>query len=69
VEKVIRPRAGTAMVEADPEKLLQVVMNLLDNAIKYSPPGGAVEIRIGPAGDARRWFTVRDHGPGLGAAV
>jgi signal transduction histidine kinase len=34
-------------VEADAERLRQVVANLLDNAIKYSPSGGRVDVRVG----------------------
>jgi signal transduction histidine kinase len=32
-------------VEADPDKLSQAVINLLSNALKYTPAGGAVEVR------------------------
>jgi two-component system sensor histidine kinase MprB len=41
-------------------RLERVVDNVLDNAIKWSPPGGIVEIRLV---DGR--LTVRDHGPGI----
>jgi two-component system sensor histidine kinase MprB len=34
--------------------------NLLDNAVKWSPPGGAVEVQV-----KHREVTVRDHGPGI----
>lgn len=39
------------------------VSNLLDNAAKFSPPGGPVEVRLG----ADLELTVRDHGPGIAA--
>ena len=38
------------------------MVNLLDNAVKFSPPGGAVEVRC-----ASGELTVRDHGPGIPA--
>jgi PAS domain S-box-containing protein len=51
-------------IEADPEQLRQVLENLIDNALKYGPPGGSVEIGVGRRG---RWacFWVRDEGPGI----
>src|SRR5262249_18358225 len=41
-------------------RLDRAVANLLDNAAKWSPPGGAVEVRL-RGGE----LTVRDHGPGI----
>jgi PAS domain S-box-containing protein len=51
-------------IEADPEQLRQVLENLVDNALKYGPDEGAVEIGVGRRG---RWacFWVRDEGPGI----
>jgi PAS domain S-box-containing protein len=49
---------------ADEDKLRQVLVNLLDNAIKYSPDGGEVRVELaGGAGRVR--LTVRDHGLGI----
>ncbi|WP_189277977.1 sensor histidine kinase [Kitasatospora griseola] len=47
-------------VHGDPAALERAVINLLDNAVKYSPPSGTVEVRL----RAGR-LTVRDHGPGI----
>jgi two-component system, OmpR family, sensor histidine kinase MprB len=44
-------------------RLERAVDNVLDNAIKWSPPGGAIDIRLS---DGR--LTVRDHGPGIAEA-
>jgi len=41
-------RAASAPVHGDRDEILQVVQNLVDNAIKYSPVGGTVEIVIRP---------------------
>ncbi|MFD8483882.1 sensor histidine kinase [Kitasatospora sp. NPDC059673] len=49
-------------VHGDPAALERAVINLLDNAVKYSPPSGTVEVRL----RAGR-LTVRDHGPGIPA--
>jgi two-component system sensor histidine kinase MprB len=50
------------IVTGVPARLERAVSNLIDNAIKYSPPGEQVEIRLG--GEE---LTVRDHGPGIAA--
>jgi two-component system, OmpR family, sensor histidine kinase MprB len=50
------------LVDADSERLARAVRNLLDNAVKWSPPGAAVEVSVG-AGEV----SVRDHGPGVDA--
>ncbi|MFC5722608.1 sensor histidine kinase [Streptomyces gamaensis] len=47
-------------VRAEPAALERAVVNLLDNAVKFSPPGGTVEVAM-KDGE----LTVRDHGPGI----
>lgn len=49
---------------ADPEKLEQVLNNLVSNAIKYSPEGTVVKVRLHRHGD-RLIMEVQDQGPGL----
>ncbi|WP_372408827.1 sensor histidine kinase [Streptomyces luteireticuli] len=49
-------------VRAEAPALERAIVNLLDNAVKFSPPGGEVEVRL-VAGE----LTVRDHGPGIPA--
>ncbi|MGB2874195.1 MAG: ATP-binding protein [Gaiellaceae bacterium] len=51
-------------VRGDAERLRQVLMNLIDNAIKYSPAGDEVEVRA-YAEDGHLRVDVRDHGPGI----
>jgi PAS domain S-box-containing protein len=51
-------------VAADPDKLRQILTNLIDNAIKYSPDGGRVEVEIGRSGGRVR-FRVTDQGLGI----
>jgi PAS domain S-box-containing protein len=51
-------------VEADPERLMQVVTNLLSNAAKFSPAGAAVTISASHEGEWVR-ISVTDRGPGI----
>src|SRR5579859_3460615 len=51
-------------LQADPDRLGQVISNLLDNAVKYSPSGGTIHISV-EDGDAGALVRVRDEGIGL----
>lgn len=51
-------------VFADRDKLKQIILNLLSNALKYSPEGGDVWISVRPE-ERRAVFRVRDNGPGI----
>ncbi len=55
---------GGGEVLADRERALEVLTNLLDNALRYSPAEGTVTIVVGPVGHAVR-VCVRDEGPGI----
>jgi signal transduction histidine kinase len=48
----------------DPLRIEQVLTNLLDNAIKYSPDGGQIHISLSREADNVR-LSVRDHGVGV----
>jgi signal transduction histidine kinase len=58
--------AAGVCVSADRNRMRQVVANLLDNAIKYTPPGGRVELETG-LDDGEAVLTVRDTGAGIPA--
>jgi signal transduction histidine kinase len=51
-------------VAADPDKLRQILVNLRENAIKYSPDGGRIEIAVSHRDSVVR-FSVRDEGIGI----
>jgi PAS domain S-box-containing protein len=51
-------------VHGDGERTRQVLLNLIDNAIKYSPSGGRIDVRLTTVGDRLR-FSVHDEGPGI----
>ena len=55
-------------IRGDASRLKQVVWNILGNAIKFTPPGGAVSIRT-DAGDGLVKVTIRDTGPGIPPAL
>ena len=48
----------------DHERILQVLANLLSNALKFTPEGGRISIRVEAAGEEVR-FSVTDEGPGV----
>lgn len=52
-------------VQADPVRFEQVLSNLLENAIKYSPDGGEIAISARQDGDDKIVIAVRDHGLGI----
>jgi K+-sensing histidine kinase KdpD len=55
---------GPVSAECDEEKVRQVLVNLVDNAIKYSPDGGEVEVALSRENGVVR-FEVRDRGLGI----
>ncbi|MFQ5749660.1 MAG: ATP-binding protein, partial [Planctomycetota bacterium] len=55
---------GEARLEGDGDRLRQVFSNLIDNAIKFSPEGGRIEVAIREEGDVALAL-VRDQGPGI----
>ncbi|HEY4237435.1 MAG TPA: GAF domain-containing protein [Gaiellaceae bacterium] len=64
IEVVVSKSRGLPQVAADPDKLRQILTNLIDNAIKYSPDGGCVAVEIGRSGGRVR-FRVADEGLGI----
>lgn len=57
-----------ARLVTDPDKLREVVMNLLHNAVEYNSPGGAVALSVGPS-NGSVVFEVRDTGIGMAPDV
>jgi CheY-like chemotaxis protein len=52
------------MIRADADRIVQVSINLLSNAAKFSPPGETVVVRVATVDDKAR-LSVRDRGPGV----
>ena len=56
-----RTELAECLVYGDPDALERAVTNLVDNAVKWSPPDGQVTVRVGADGT----LTVTDEGPGI----
>ncbi len=52
-------------IDGDPDRLVQVLTNLLSNAIRVSPRGGRVVVLVEPSTYGRVRLSVRDEGPGI----
>lgn len=64
----VRAQIVPVWIDADPTRLEQIINNLLDNAFKYTPDGGSVEVTVRAArGDAQ--LEVRDSGVGIEPAL
>ncbi|HVE54881.1 MAG TPA: ATP-binding protein [Ramlibacter sp.] len=61
------PGVEALSVRGDRIRLVQVLVNLLNNAIKYSPHGSRIDLQVDAAGDRVR-ISVRDEGVGIDAA-
>ena len=61
--------ADVPILWTDPDKLRQILLNLLDNAIAYTPSGGAISVSVTPDYALQLlWFSVCDSGVGISRA-
>jgi len=65
---VTLPIMEDAVVQGDSTRLRQLFLNLITNAIKYTPKGGQVEMTLSLRNNNEVGFTVRDTGVGIAAA-
>ncbi|OBH33107.1 two-component sensor histidine kinase, partial [Mycobacterium sp. E342] len=61
---ISRTGATELHLDADPTRIAQILSNLLDNARRYTPPGGAITVDVRGRTDAAE-VTVTDSGPGI----
>lgn len=59
-----RDAGHACRVDADRHQLARAVDNVLDNALRYTPAGGRIDVTCGVRG-ATAWFTITDTGPGI----
>jgi signal transduction histidine kinase len=60
--------SGVSRLRTDPVRLEQILLNLLSNAVRYSPDGAAITLSVAPEPEGVT-FRVVDHGPGIPADV
>jgi signal transduction histidine kinase len=60
--------ASSALVLADPQRLQQIVWNLLANAVKFTDQGGTIQVELGDAGPDMIAIRVHDDGAGIDPA-
>jgi signal transduction histidine kinase len=68
VDVIVRVSPPDLVAVADPARLRQVVVNLVDNAIRHSPTGGRVSVDASAAEPSGLRLEVSDTGPGIPAA-
>jgi signal transduction histidine kinase len=59
---------GPVLVSGDPVLLAQALSNLIDNALKYAPKNGVIEVAVRKREDGSAELSVSDNGPGISAA-
>jgi signal transduction histidine kinase len=58
--------------EVDPQQIREVLTNLLSNALRYTPRGGEIHVRLAeavPAGERTLTISIKDSGPGIDPSV
>jgi two-component system, OmpR family, sensor histidine kinase BaeS len=65
VELRLEPASAPIRLRHDPQRIGQVVTNLVGNAIKFTEPGGSVDVRVAPTDDGGARIEVADTGVGI----
>ena len=67
-ELILHPPDGTPTISGDSVRLIQIIANLVNNAAKYTPPGGIIELAWG-ADRGQAFVRVTDNGRGIASAL
>ncbi len=67
IEVVEEAHPDLPVVWADQRALRQICLNLMSNALKFTPKGGRITLSVGPMPDGGQFLSVRDTGPGIPA--
>ncbi|MEO6247183.1 MAG: HAMP domain-containing sensor histidine kinase [Sphingomicrobium sp.] len=67
VKLQVQPAPGPIHADGEARGIVQVIVNILGNAVRHSPIGAAVTIALSSSG-GRAFVTVSDHGPGIAPA-
>ncbi len=62
---VVKVSPDLPQVWVDPRAMRQICLNLLSNALKFTPSGGRVTVTLAPSPDGGQFLSVRDTGPGI----
>ncbi|MCB1386180.1 MAG: HAMP domain-containing histidine kinase [Nitratireductor sp.] len=65
VEITLQAEENMPMLWADERAMRQIALNLLSNALKFTPTGGKISITVGWTSRGGQYFSVRDTGPGI----
>ncbi len=65
LNKVAGPENADIQIDADEDALRQAVLALIDNAVKFSPPGGRIDVSVKCEADGAVAISVADQGPGF----
>jgi len=65
IEVVEESEADLPIVWADQRAMRQICLNLMSNALKFTPKGGRITLSVGKMADGGQYLAVRDNGPGI----
>jgi len=65
VEIILSPMAAPTTLSIDPQRIEQIINNLLSNALRYTPEGGVISVQCSVNSGQSLLITVRDTGPGI----
>jgi len=63
--KIVQKLDGEVFFAGDRDRIMQVISNLVGNAIKFSPGGGTIEVGVRQPAEGGARFSVQDQGPGI----